>query len=208
MAENPPYLNAYGNISKVLKKIKSAQTPPRFTQDFLATKLGITGGGARPLIPFLKRIGFLGSDGVPTERYKEFRNPAKSGKAAFAALKEGYKALYEVNEYAYEASDKDLLGIVVQVTGLEPDSNTARCIVSSFKALKEFADLKGSGEEGEEAVEEESKPEGKDEEVEKEHVILRKGLGLSYTINLNLPATSDITVFDAIFKSLREHLLK
>lgn len=33
-------------------------------------------------------------------------------------------------------------------------------------------------------------------------------LGLSYTINLNLPATSDIAVFDAIFKSLKENVLK
>ena len=34
------------------------------------------------------------------------------------------------------------------------------------------------------------------------------GLNLSYTINLNLPATSDIAVFNAIFKSLKENLLK
>lgn len=33
------------------------------------------------------------------------------------------------------------------------------------------------------------------------------GLNLSYTINLNLPATSDQAVFNAIFRSLREHLL-
>lgn len=33
-------------------------------------------------------------------------------------------------------------------------------------------------------------------------------INLSYTINLNLPETSDITVFDAIFKSLKENLLK
>jgi hypothetical protein len=33
-------------------------------------------------------------------------------------------------------------------------------------------------------------------------------LGLSYTINLNLPATTDIDVFNAIFKSLRENLLR
>jgi hypothetical protein len=39
-------------------------------------------------------------------------------------------------------------------------------------------------------------------------LVLKRGLGLSYTINLNLPATSDITVFNAIFKSLKEHLLK
>ena len=34
------------------------------------------------------------------------------------------------------------------------------------------------------------------------------GLNLAYTINLNLPATSDIAVFNAIFKSLKENLLK
>jgi hypothetical protein len=35
-----------------------------------------------------------------------------------------------------------------------------------------------------------------------------KSLNLSYTINLNLPATKDIEVFNAIFKSIKEHLLK
>jgi hypothetical protein len=32
-------------------------------------------------------------------------------------------------------------------------------------------------------------------------------LGISYTINLNLPATTEVEVFNAIFKSLKEHLL-
>jgi hypothetical protein len=35
----------------------------------------------------------------------------------------------------------------------------------------------------------------------------RIGMNLSYTINLNLPATSDQAVFNAIFRSLKEHLL-
>ncbi len=33
-------------------------------------------------------------------------------------------------------------------------------------------------------------------------------LNLSYTINLNLPETSDIQVFNAIFRSLKENLLR
>ena len=33
-------------------------------------------------------------------------------------------------------------------------------------------------------------------------------LNLAYTINLVLPKSDDIAVFNAIFKSLREHLLK
>jgi len=34
------------------------------------------------------------------------------------------------------------------------------------------------------------------------------GLNLSYTINLNLPETDDINVYNAIFKSLKENMLK
>jgi hypothetical protein len=37
---------------------------------------------------------------------------------------------------------------------------------------------------------------------------LSVGLNLGYTINLNLPATSDPAVFNAIFRALKEHLLK
>jgi hypothetical protein len=35
----------------------------------------------------------------------------------------------------------------------------------------------------------------------------KSGINLSYTINLNLPATADQAVFNAIFRSLKEHLL-
>jgi hypothetical protein len=207
--ETPPYLNAYGNIGRTLTKIKTAQTPPRFTQDFLATKLDLSGGGARPVIPFLKRTGFLGGDGVPTERYKKFRNPTQSGRAAREALRDGYRSLYEVNEYIHDASDKDLLGVVVQITGLEPNSSTVKAIVGSFKALKEFATFDGDEEDEQEVTPEDEKDDnGGDDKEGQKHRTLTKGLGLSYTINLNLPPTSDIKVFDAIFKSLRENLLK
>jgi hypothetical protein len=34
------------------------------------------------------------------------------------------------------------------------------------------------------------------------------GFNLSYTINLNLPETADVEVFNAIFRSLKENLLR
>lgn len=197
-----PYLQAYGNITKALEKIKTAQVPPRFSQDFLETKLSLSGGGARPVIPFLKRTGFLGSDGAPTDLYKRFRNEAQSGAAAAEALKIGYAPLYEVNEYIHDATDAELKGVVVQVTGSEPTSSTVSAIIGSFKALRAVADF--------DAPIEATEPTG-------ELTVTERGvtpaptsgapLRLGYTINLNLPATSDIAVFDAIFKSLREHLL-
>lgn len=208
MSENLPFVHASGNITKALERIQVAATPSRFTQDFLGTKLDLKGGSAKPLIPFLKRLGFLGSDGVPTDLYKRFRNPKERGRAAATALKTGFRALYEVNEYIHDATDKDLKGIVIQITGSEPTSSTVGAILGSFKAVRAFATF-----DGEEQLEDQAGVVSREVPTEKhdESMGLRTGgtkIGLSYTINLNLPATSDITVFDAIFKSLKEHLLK
>jgi hypothetical protein len=196
-----PYITAYGNITKALEKIQQASVPDRFTQDFLATKLGMKGGSPRPVIPFFKRIGFLASDGVPTNRYKRFRNPTQRGAAAAEAMREGFAALYEVNEYAHDLNDTDLKGLVIQVTELEGTNPRVKAMVESFKGLKSFADF-------------EAEPSGHEESTEaaaETDDTLVDGvpqLKLGYTINLNLPATSDVAVFNAIFKSLREHLLK
>src|SRR5712691_6700369 len=155
VAETLPYLNGYGTLKKILEKIRVAAVPPRFTQDFLATKLGFSGGSARPAIPFLKRSGFLGSDGVPTPLYGQFRNSsaAVSGKAAAAALRAGFAPLFEVNEYIHDASDEDLKGYVVQVTGAAEDSSQVKGVVGSFKVLREFATFDDGGEEEEHEVE-------------------------------------------------------
>jgi hypothetical protein len=207
MSESIPFVQAYGNVTKALERIQAAATPPRFTQDFLATKLDLSGGSAKPLIPFLKRLGFLGSDGVPTDLYKKFRNPSERGRAAAAALKIGFRALYEVNEYIHDVADKDLKGVVVQVTGSEPTSSTVKGILGSFKAVRAFAKF-----DGEDEVDDPADPGAReaanDTPCDPDARISTSKIGLSYTINLNLPATSDIAVFDAIFRSLKEHLLK
>lgn len=205
-----PYLNGYGTLKKILEKIRVAAVPPRFTQDFLSTKLGFKGGTPRPAIPFLKRTGFLGSDGVPTELYSRYRNSSRvvSGQAAAEALRTGFAPLYEINEYVHEASDEDLKGLVVQITGSEEESSQVKGIVGSFKTLKEFADFS----EGEQEHDDEPQPAPPaavpNSEASPAQARPMRGLNLSYTITLNLPATPDIKVFDAIFKSLKENLLK
>lgn len=208
MAHNLPYVTIAGTLTKVLGKIKTAAVPERFTQDFLATKLGFKGGPPQTIIPLLKKIGFLGADGVPTDTYKRFRNPGQSGAAMAKAIRQGYATLYEMNEYVHDASEADLRGLVVQATGAEQDSRVVQAVVGSFKALKAFAKFDQT-----EDVEEEGggieKEHGKDEQSRVEATrALPAGFNLGYTINLNLPATTDVAVFDAIFKSLKEHLLK
>lgn len=212
--EKLPYVVSTGSLTKVLTKIQAAATPARFTQDFLATKLGLPGGSAKPVIPFLKRTGFLGSDGTPTELYKRFRNQRQRGSAAAEALRTGYESLFQANEYAHELSDEDLRGLIVQLTGVEEGSRVLTAVVASFKALLEhavFDETEGNNTDdspspvGDEDIDDnESAPTSFQDETE----ALVGGLNIGYTINLHLPATSDIAVFNAIFKSLRENLLR
>ena len=205
MVENPPYMNAYGLIPKILKKMKEAPRPDRFTLDFLSTKLGFSGGSARAFVPFAKRIGLIGPDGTPTELYTKFRNPSESGWAIGEAMRVGYKTLYERNEYAHDLPSDKLEGLIMEATGLSKGS-VVRSILNSFVALKKEASF-------EEPLEGEGRPLERDVEAVKgrgsEGVQgLPSGVHLSYTINLNLPETTNVAVFNAIFKSLKEHLLQ
>lgn len=209
-AEYPPFMNGYGTAVKILNKMKEAQTPDRFTQDFLSTKLGFPGGTAKPFISLAKRIGFLESDGRPTDLYKSFRNPAQSKAAMAAALKKGYVQIYERNEYAHDLDKKKLDGLVVEITGLEQGHATVRAIVGTFEALKGFADFNKpelkSAEDLTDKAERKSAIDTKTETSADSGDDLR--INLAYTFNLVLPKTDDVAVFNAIFKSLRENLLR
>ena len=204
---SPPYMNATGTISKVLDKIKVAATPDRFTQDYLSTELGFTGGGAKAFIPLAKKLGLIGSDGSPTELYKQFRNTnANTSKHAIGkAMKNAFSDIYNRNEYAHSLSKADLEGLIMEITGLEKGNAAVRAIVGTFEALKGYADFKLKESEGHTPVTpaQESSPVSKTTDD-----IDQINLGLSYTINLVLPKTDDVAVFNAIFKSLRENLLR
>jgi hypothetical protein len=193
----------------MFEKIREASTPEKFNEKYLNEKLDMHGGTARTLPPYLKRIGFISSDGTPTDWYREFRNPAFSGGVAFKALKHAYKDIFEINEAAHKKGDAELKGIVAQITGLDHDNPVITYIVATFKTLKSF-----SSPEEEHLVsivnhdKQESDPEKLRDPVSLAEKPSQIGLNIGYNINLNLPATSDIAVFDAIFKSLKEHLLK
>lgn len=196
----PPFMNSCGLPSKILRKIKDAKTPDRFTQDYLANTLGFSGSSAKPFIPLAKRLGLLSSDGTPTETYKQFRNAADSKAAMARAMRTGYADLFSRNEGAHKLDRKDLQGLVVQATGLEKKSPTLRAILGTFENLKAVADFEG----GEPPPTEEEVPSVDTAEVAPQDL----RLGLSYTINLVLPKTDDVAVYNAIFRAVKENLLR
>jgi len=209
---NLPYVTASGNVTKALTAIATAATPPSVSQNFVKTILKIPGGSGDQMTSFLKKIGFANSDGTPTDIYRRFRNEATRGKAAAASLKFGYASLYKRNEFLHELSDKDLKGLILEETGLASDSSVPACVLYCIKAIKAFADFRDESE-GDEGLQGSTTVAtgvtlSREEAV---HHIPRAnsavGLSLGYNIHLNLPATTDIAVFNAIFRSLKENLL-
>lgn len=210
MPSNLPYLAAPGSIKSCLEKIKTAATPERVTADFVSTILKIKGGTGRALIPYLKKIGFVAPDGAPTDLYKRFRNHSSAGAAAASAVKIGYKPLSAVNEFFYELGDKDLLALINQVTGAGAGDKVAKLTLATLLALRSFADFASAGEAAAASTETASlanKTSDTERVASNADESRPIGINLGYTINLHLPATSDPAVFNAIFKSLREHLL-
>jgi hypothetical protein len=204
-----PYVTSPGNIDRALNGIRTAAVPDKISQDFVKTILKVPGGSGDQMTAFLKKLGLANPDGSPNELYRKFRNPTSSGAAIASCIKSAYAPLYARNEFMHELSDADLLGLVVEETGEPHDSNAVKLTVSCIRHLKAFAEFRTP-----EVLANENKSE-KPVESPKPALpapsegLARKtfGLNLGYTINLNLPATSDPEVFDAIFRSLKEHLL-
>jgi Family of unknown function (DUF5343) len=149
----------------------------------------------------------LASDGTPTDLYRRFKNNSAAGAAASEALKKAYSSIYEINEYAHELKDDKLKGVILQVTGLESDAKLATAMVGSFKALRAFANFDQTDEQPDDDEDQIRYGDGGGGSGASGTRPLEGKLRLGYTINLNLPPTTDIAIFNAIFKSLREHLL-
>ena len=212
MTENLPYSTSVGTLERMLEKIIKPTVPERFTQDFVNTKLQMKGGTANSCIPFLKKMGFVASDGSPTDLYREYRNPAKRGTAIAKAVREVYSRLYEMNEYVHDASDEEVLGLIVECTGSEPDSSVTKFTLATFNMLRKKADFDAVEQtivdDTPEAIHQINSTTSMPQTAKEEYTADdKRKINLSYTINLNLPVTKDIEVFNAIFKSLKQHIL-
>jgi hypothetical protein len=190
---------AYGKIPGLFAKIREASPPPKFTRDFVSTGLGFTASSDRAFPPFLKRLGFVDSANIPTQDYKDYRGEEPLAKSIMARrIKASYPHIFQANEYAWKLDKSKLADTVKRVEGLSEGSGALDAIVGTFMALCTLTDF---------SAEAPKRPEEAKKELQAPTKEGTPSLGLSYTIALNLPPTTDIEVFNAIFKSLKENIL-
>ncbi len=119
-------------------------------------------------------------------------------------VKDAYADLFAANEYADRLGKDELVSKLRTVTGASADDAVLPSVAGTFQNLCRLADFD---------TKPKTKPSASTESQQQSDKNLATGmsyagrLGISYTINLNLPATTEIEVFNSIFKALKEHIL-
>jgi len=108
-------------------------------------------------------------------------------------------------------SEANLKGLIIEETGADESGSTVKLIAKCIQAINAFAKHDTTSQDSK-SEQKETHPPAPGEQNPQIPPPLRQqqngvGMNLSYTINLNLPATTEIAVFNAIFKSFKENLL-
>lgn len=204
---NLPYLSTPKRLGDALKGLIAAERPQKFNEDFLGTVLGIRGGSARPIPPIFKRVGLLNSDNSPTELYSKFKSDTSRPVAALQALRNGFAEIFKRNEYAHKENDDRLRDLVVEVTGLAKNDPIVNLVAGTFNVFREYA--KGAPDGVREAASNSVAIEDKGDAGTNERARHDQSkFTLVNTINVVLPETTDVQVYNAIFRSIRDNLMQ
>lgn len=202
-------------IPEYFDAILGAEAPERFSYKFIQN-LGFTTTTDRLLVGVLKELGFLDSDAVPTKRYYEFLDRSRSKQVLAEAIREVYADLFAINKTANEMNATEVKNKLITLYSGKKTKHLIGRISKTFEALCEQADFsEGVKKEGIKTTEKVSKVKTKLTNLDNQKA---KDVGvpaapgkisldsLQYHISIVLPESRDQAVYDAIFKSLREHL--
>ena len=206
MPESYPYIISNNKIEPILTKIRSAAKPERFSTRETLVKWGFAASNDRAMVGVLKALGFLTENGTPTEAYDRLRDTNEWRYVLGERMRELYADLFAIDMSINSAPENEVKGAISRVTG--KDDESVKRYYATFKTLAGLAKFdpkptKAAGpvtrtEEGDDAARPATparpEPEG------------RRRPDFHYNIQIHLPVTTDISVYNAIFRSIRENL--
>jgi len=214
MALTTSYLLTTKNVESFLNSIISARAPEKFTQKFLES-LEFKSTNDRLFISLLKSLGFIDESGKPTQRYYDFMDQTKSKEVMAQAVMEAYEDLFNVNTEAQNLTEEEVKNKLRTLTQGKFSDKVLGLMAKTFKSLTTYATWETKKTSNTHVHEE--------QKTEKEPVVIsspksgtdapkimqppQNELGLHYNIQIHLPETRDAAVYDAIFQSLKTHLL-
>lgn len=203
------YLTSIKNLPAIMEKIKDGTAPNKFTSAHLKG-IGFKSSSDQPILPLLKELGFLSDDGTPTQRYHDYRDKSRSKAVMASALRESYEEIFHINERPTESDRPSIAGKFKSEHNVT--DAVAKKQVTTFFALLQLADLNADDPRSSVANKtprphEDTGEHHDEQEREKKGNGRPREFSLRYNVEVHLPATKDIEVYNAIFKSLREHII-
>lgn len=200
------YLNTTKNFDKIMNSILNAKAPERFTNKFLED-LGFKSSNDRLFIGVLKSIGMLDENSQPTQRYYDFLDQSQSKIVIKEGIEEAYEDLFNIRKDAQNMTNEEVKNKLKTLTQGQKSDKVIGCMAMTFKTLCDYADwTEVSAEEKQENVQPhyvENKNENNIENITRKET----KMNLHYNIQIHLPETTNMAVYDAIFQSLKQHLL-
>lgn len=211
MPDQYPFIVSNNKIEPIFQRIRTAARPEKLSQEMLGT-WGFTASNDRAMPRVLKALGFLTENGVPTAYYDRLRDPADWKQVLAERVRDTYSDLFAIDPNIYSASESEVKGAISRITG--KDEETVKRYYSTFKTLSRLADFsqdgrahstpKSSIDVNSNAAAPNAAP---PQEVPFQAPLpSHRKSEYHYNIQIHLPVTTDITVYNAIFRSLRENL--
>jgi hypothetical protein len=202
------YLITTKNLNAIVSAVVSAQAPDKFTISFLE-QLGFKSTNDRLYLKLFKDLNLLDGNGVPTEKYFAFIDQSRTKKILGECIEEAYSDLFQLNRNAQKMTKSEVKNKMKTIFQGKKTDKVLDLMSKTFKDLSNIADFENTGLSKIEPDEYQAEEEREYEDPKQLGEIINKQITteMHYNIQIHLPETKDIAVFDAIFKSLKEHLL-
>jgi hypothetical protein len=184
-----PLAKAHEKLPKLFEQIRKARLPKRFTYRFLM-EIGFSSSQERELLPILKQLGFLARNGQPTIYYNKLKNPREFQTVLQERIKETYDEVFRLDKNIPGVEEETLAGYFSQLTG--QDYDLCRLYAKTFLALCKYSEIS----------QEQSQSQRRDQDI------VASQESAKITFNIHLPNTRDEKVYQAIFKNLRDYLIR
>lgn len=200
------YLNSTKNFEAIMNSILGAKAPERVTSKFLED-LGYKSSNDRLMVGVLRGLGFIDENGAPTQVYYDFLDQTQSKKVLARQIEIAYEDLFNLRRDAQNMTPDEVKNKLRSITQGQKGDRVIELMELTFRTLCSYADWSEPRSNTTAQPEIESKPQ-QPEPVTHEHKagIVPQQMGLHYNIQIHLPETTNMAVYDAIFSSLKKHL--
>jgi len=195
-----PYTPSPNNVKEFFQAIQNIGTPPKVDRSYFPS-IGFKSSNDYYLVGVCKFLGFIDTTGIPTPKWNDFKDKEKAPQVMADSLRTAYSDLFTIYPDAQKRDDATLQNYFASKSGVA--AIVAKRMVQTFKNLCEFANFEAGS-----VIEHAILPASATPKIKDVAQMMTgtRPITININIQLQLPATEDVNIYDSLFDSLKKHL--